>query len=209
MMKKMTAVLVAVAMLVCFAGCKTAPEEPVGGVLTFDELTDTLGYATQETEQATGELSLPVTFKLDNSAELLDFMQAVTENRPITYTNTLNEIGVGGTIEEVTYTIEYDGAAAYITREVNGEVTGPTAIAQFGMGLLAQACQNMLGGFDQALFEQMIQVLELDYWYKNYPYHMVYGVNAVIAVTTDGQYVVFDYYFDKSVEQTLTAYGII
>ncbi len=204
MMKKMMAVLLAAVMLICLTGCETAPEESVGGVLTFDELTNTLGYATQQTEQATDELSLPVRFCLDNSAELMDFMLAITENRPVTFTNTLSEIGVGGVLEDVTYTVAYDGASAYITREANGEVTGPVPVAQFGMGLLAQACQNMLGGFDQALFEQMIHALELDYWYKYYPYHMLYGVNAVLAVTADGQYVVFDYYFDKSVNQMLT-----
>lgn len=205
MMKKITAVLLAAAMLLCFTGCETAPEEQVGGVLTFDELTNTLGYAIQQTEQAVDELSLPVTFKLDNSEELLDFMLAISENRPCTYTNTLQEIGVGGVLEDVTYTVDYDGASAYITREVNGEVTGPVAIAQFGMALLANACQDMLGNFDQALFEQMIDVLDVEYWYKQYPYHMLYGVNAVIAVTADGQYVVFDYYFDKSVNQMLAA----
>lgn len=207
MMKKITAALLAAAMLLCLTGCQAAPEESVSGVLTFDELTNTLGYATQQPAQPTDGLSLPVTFRLDNRAELLDFMSAVTQNQPVTYTNTLNEFTVGGVLEEVTYTVEYDGTAAYVTREANGEVSGPFMVAQFGLSLLANACQNMLGGFDQALFEQMIDALDVEYWYKNYPYHMLYGINAVLAVTTDGQYIVLDYYFDKSVNQMLTVSG--
>ncbi len=163
MMKKLTALLLAATMLLCLTGCGQATEESVGGAVTFDELTHTLGYAVQQEEQAAEELSLPVTFKLDNSPELLDFMTAVNEGRATTYTNTLNEYGVGGVLEEVTYTIDFDGQSAYIIRKAGDEVSAPMAIAQFGMGELAKACVNMLGGFDQALFEQMIHALELDY----------------------------------------------
>lgn len=208
MMKKLMAVVLAVTMLLAMTGCAGAPEEPVGGTLTFDELTDMLGVSAQQPEQATDGLSLPVSFKLTNSPELLDFMQAVTEGRTVTYTNTLKELGADGTFEEVTYTVEFDGAAAYITREGKDGVTGPTPIVQFGMGMLAQACQDMAGNFDQALFAQMMSAMNMDYWFKYYPYHMLYGVNAVLAVTADGQYVVFDYYFDSSVGGMLAGYGI-
>lgn len=208
MIKKIVAGVLAVVMLTAMTGCTETPEEPVSGTLTFDELTDMLGVSAQQPEQTIDELSLPVSFKLTNSPELLDFMQAVTENRPVTYTNTLKEFGADGVLEDVTYTVEYDGASAYITRQAKDGVTGATPIVQFGMGMLAQACQDMAGNFDQALFEQMMSALNMDYWFKYYPYHMLYGVNAVIAVTADGQYLVFDYYFDSSVTSMLSGYGI-
>ena len=208
MMKKFLAGVIAVAMLIMMVGCTDAPEEPVGGVLTFDELTDVLGVSAQQPEQTTSDPSLPVTFRLGNKAELLDFMSAITENRPVTYSNTLREYGAGGVLEEVTYTIEYDGASAYVTRQTKDEVTAPMPIVQFGMAMLAKACQDMTGNFDPALFGQMMSAINMDYWYKYYPYHMLYGVNAVIAVTADGQYVVFDYYFDSSTVSMLGNYGI-
>ena len=208
MMKKVMAGVLAMVILLAMTGCAQSPEEPVSGTLTFDELTDLLGVSAQQPVPETDGLSLPVSFKLANSAELLDFMQAVTENRAVTYTNTLKEFGADGVFEDVTYTVEFDGAAAQITREGKDGVTGPVPIVQFGMGMLAQACQDAQGNFNQALFEQMMSAMNMDYWFKYYPYHMLYGVNAVLAVTADGQYLVFDYYFDSSVTSMLAGYGI-
>ena len=208
MIKKVLAGVLAATMLLAMTGCAETPEEPVSGTLTFDELTDLLGVSTQQAEQTTDGLCLPVSFKLTNSPELLDFMQAITEGRAITYTNTVKKLTADGTFEDVTYTVEFDGAAAYVTREGTDGVTDPAPIVQFGMGMLAQACQDMAGNFDQVLFEQMMSAMDMDYWFKYYPYHMLYGVNAVIAVTSDGQYVIFDYYFDSSVVEMLAGYGI-
>lgn len=208
MMKKLMAAVLAVTMLLAMTGCAGEPEEPVGGVLTFDELTDMLGVSAQQSEQTADGPTLPVTFCLSNKAELLDFMQAVTENRPVTYSNTLKEYGAGGVLEEVTYTVEYDGASAYVTRQTKDGVSDPMPVVQFGMAMLAQACQDTAGNFDAVLFGQMMSTLDMDYWYKYYPYHMLYGVNAVIAVTADGQYIVFDYYFDSSTVSMLSSYGI-
>lgn len=217
MMKKWLAVLTAVAMLLCFAGCGTAPSEEKPDVgessseteaLTYEELLELLGMA----GGSGSSLTLPVNWTVYNSEELTSFMQAVTFQQPTEYTNTLNEYAADGTIQEVTYTVNYDGASATVTRTVDGAMPQTAQIAQFGMMLLANACVDATGSFDQMLFAQQMELLDMSLLFEQYPYYMLYGVNAVVALTTEGQYVVFDYYFDESaddyVDQMLADYGM-
>ncbi|MBE6763343.1 MAG: hypothetical protein E7553_03175 [Ruminococcaceae bacterium] len=197
--KKCLAALLAVLMLVALTGCGEATDKPVSGTLTLDEYTQIFDVDVQQPEQGTDTLSLPVTLRLRNSEKLLSFIETLAQRTPTTYVNELKEYTADGILQDVTYTVVYDGMSATIQRDVNGEAGEPLELLGFKMIQLAQFCLSENGTVDGALFAQVMHTLGMDTWFMNYPYHMLYGVNTVVAVTVDGQYLIFDYYFDESV----------
>lgn len=203
MRKKCLAALLAVLMLVSLTGCGEATDKPVSDMLTLDEYTQVFDVDVQQQEQATDTLSLPVTLRLRNSEELLSFIDALSQGTPTTYVNDLKEYTADGTLQEVTYTVVYEGMTATITRDVNGEAGEPLEIRGFTMIPLAQLCTGENGTLDGALFAQVMHTLGMDTWFMAYPYHMLYGVKTVVAATVDEQYLIFDYYFDESVVSML------
>ena len=204
MTKKILAAMLAALMLFCMTGCEGTTDKSAGDMLTLDEFAQAFDVALQQQEESTDSLSLRVKIGLRNSDELLDFMNAMTQGAPVNYVNTLKEYSADGVLRDVMYTIVYDGGtSATITREIDGAAGEPLAVAGFSMVSMAQLCTDTEGNFDVGLFSQLMSALDMEYWVNNYPYHMIYGVNAIVAVTVDGQYMLFDYYFDSSIVSML------
>lgn len=186
MMKKWMTVLLALAMMLCFVGCGSdAADAPVAD-----------NVPVEETAAPESELSFPVTVRLENSDELLNFINCINSGTPVTYENVMDEND-----QEITYRLAYDGQACMIeaTMMQDGEeVTASSLVAQFGMLPMTMVYTNMFGGFDEAAYEAQLENMGLSLWLGASREALDENLYIVYALLPTGTPVVFDYFVNSA-----------
>lgn len=187
MMKKWMAVLLALAMMLCFAGCGS-------------ETTDTPVSAqtpAEETAEPENELSFPVTVRLENSDELMNFIDCINSGTAVTYENVMEENG-----QQITYTLTYNGMSCLLEASMmqdGEELTASDYVAQFGMAPLKLMYTDMFGGFDEAAYVAKLESMGLSMWMDSSREALDENLCIVYAVLSQGSLIVFDYYVNTPV----------
>ncbi len=182
MMKKWMAVLLALAMMLCFVGCGSeAADTPVAE-----------NTPVEESAAAESELSFPVTVRLENSDELMNFINCINSGTAVTYENVMEENG-----QAITYTLTYNGMSCLLEASVvqdGEEITASDYVAQFGMAPLKLMYTDMFGNFDEAAYVAKLESMGLSMWMDSSREALDENLCIVYAVLSQGALIVFDYY---------------
>lgn len=187
MMKKWTAVLLALAMMLCLAGC--------GGETVQTPVSEQT--PTEDTATSESELSFPVTVRLENSDELMNFINCINSGTAVTYENVMEENG-----QSITYTLTYNGMSCLLEASMvqdGEEITASDLVAQFGMAPLKLMYTDMFGGFDEAAYVAKLESMGLSMWMDSSREALDENLCIVYAVLSQGAFIVFDYYVNSPV----------
>ena len=183
---KMTALLLALCMMLLTAGCgASTPAE------TDKEPQDTVTEPVTEEQPLT---ALTATVTVSNSEELNTFIQSVTAMQPATYSNTRTVDG-----KRTTYTLTYEGSpmleATLVTETADGQTTTPVTLFLTPYFNLFPDATGM--NLDIEAYSAAIAELGLTPVFMEKSMQTLYGVYALGGVTMMGEPCVVDCWLNE------------